>query len=92
MPIDPRINCASGACCDGAAAKSATMNILRDIVNAHHTGEIALRSGETAMLSACADKMQEMGVTFTSRALALEMRRIFRGELGENGNDVGRAL
>lgn len=58
MPVDPRINCAAGICCDPAGALTATAEILCDI---------GVPEDDAPKMAA---KMRDMGITFTSAALA----------------------
>lgn len=58
MPIDPRLNCAAEICCSPPDALRAATSLL---IDAGCPDEYA---------ASCARNLREMGVTFTSTALA----------------------
>lgn len=58
MPVDPRINCAAGICCDPTGALAATTEILCDI---------GVPEDDAPKMAA---KMRDMEITFTSTSLA----------------------
>lgn len=74
MPIDPRLNCAAEICCSGPPALRARAAILCDLGVSDQDAPRMAR------------KMQEMGITFTSTALADAIREIAFGGARDGAN------